>query len=76
MKYLAILAAILAACFVLARELPLEPVKQAIVQSEAAPLVQGGRTIAPGGVTALKRPLDRTQAVLEQVKARNGDGVF
>ena len=74
MKYLAILAAIAAAYFLLARDLPVEPVKQAIVQSEAAPLTQGGRT--PDGVTALKRPLDRTQAVLEQVKARNGDGEF
>ena len=31
---------------------------------------------APQSTSSVRRPIDRTRAVLEQVKARNGDGQF
>lgn len=77
MKYLGLLAAVVIIYFVLARETPVEQVKEAIVQSEAAPLLQGGPAPAPATAgSTLKRPLDRTQEVLDRVKERNGDGEF
>ena len=33
-------------------------------------------TPAPQSSSNIRRPIDRTRAVLEQVKARNGDGAF
>jgi hypothetical protein len=77
MKYLAVLAVLVVIYLVLARESPVAEVTEAVAQSEAAPLTQGPRDPAPAtGGSALKRPIDRTHAVLEQVKARNGDGEF
>ncbi|MCE9610003.1 MAG: hypothetical protein K8R23_07315 [Chthoniobacter sp.] len=77
MKYLFLLAAIAVAYFVLARGTPVAPVAQAITASEAAPLTSGPRApAAPAGTNVLKSPIDRTHAVLEQVKPRNGDGEF
>lgn len=76
MKYLGLLVAAAIIYFILAREAPVEQVKEAIVQTEAAPLTQGGRDPAPSAGSTLKRPLDRTHEVLDKVKARNGDGEF
>ncbi len=76
MKYLGLLIALAIIYFILARESPVDQVKEAIVQTEAAPLTQGGPAPAPTTGTALRQPLDRTHAVLEKVKARNGDGEF
>lgn len=76
MKYLGLLVALVIVYLILARESPIDQVKDAIVATEAAPLSQGGRDPAPGAVSTLKRPLDRTHEVLEQVKTRNGDGEF
>jgi len=76
MKYLALLAVLVVIYLVLARNSPVEQVKDAVAQSEAAPLTQGAREPQPAAGSALKRPIDRTHAVLDQVKARNGDGEF
>lgn len=76
MKYLGLLVALVIIYVILARQSPVEQVKDAIVQSEAAPLTQGGRDPAPTAGATLKRPIDRTHEVLEKVKTRNGDGEF
>ena len=77
MKYLFLLATVAIVYFVLARNTPVNSVKEAMTQSEAAPLITGPRDPAPPAATSsLKAPLDRTHAVLEQVKARNGAGEF
>ena len=41
--------------------------------SSSAPAVSAP---APQSTSSIRRPIDRTRAVLEQVKARNGDGAF
>ena len=77
MKYLFLLATVAVVYFVLARNTPVSSVKEAITQSEAAPLTTGPREpAAPAATSSLKGPLDRTHAVLEQVKQRNGAGEF
>lgn len=76
MKYLALLGALVIICFLIARQMPLGEVKDAVIATGSAPLAQGNRDPAPSTGTALKRPIDRAHAVLEQVKARNGDGEF
>ena len=77
MKYLFLLATVAIVYFVLARNTPVNSVKEAVAQSEVAPLTTGPREpAAPATTSALKAPLDRTHAVLEQVKARNGTGEF
>lgn len=76
MKYLALLAAVAVIYFVLARRTPVTEVKEAMAQTEVQPLTQGPRAVAAPATSALKRPLDRTHAVLDQVKARNGGGEF
>ena len=77
MKYLFLLATVAVVYFVLARNTRVRAVKEAITQSEAAPLITGPREpAAPAAASSLKAPLDRTHAALEQVKARNGAGEF
>ena len=77
MKYLFLLAAVAVVYFVLARNTPVHSVKEAVIQSEAAPLTTGPREpAAPAATNSLKAPLDRTHAALEQVRKRNGDGEF
>ena len=77
MKYLFLLAAVAVVYFVLARNSPVAAVQEAVTASEAAPLSTGPREpAAPAATSALKAPLDRTHAVLEQVKQRNGAGEF
>lgn len=75
MKYLALLAMVAVVYFVIARQAKVTQVKEAVTASEAAPLTQGSREVTPA-TNSLKRPLDRTHEVLNQVKARNGDGEF
>ena len=76
MKYLGLLVVLVIIYLVLARQSPVDEVKEAIAQTEAAPLAQGGRDPAPSAGSTLKRPLDRTHEVLGKVKDRNGDGEF
>ena len=77
MKYLFLLAAVAVVYLVLARNSPVAAVQEAVTASEAAPLTTGPREpAAPAATSSLKAPLDRTHAVLEQVKARNGAGEF
>jgi hypothetical protein len=76
MKYLGVLIVLVIISLFLTRQAPVASVKEAIVQSEAAPLSEGGREPAPPAGSSLKQPFDRTHAALEKVKARNGDGEF
>jgi hypothetical protein len=65
MKYVFLLAGVALVYFVLIRHAPISTVKDTMVHPEAA----------DSGMN-LKRPIDRTNAVLDQVKTRNGDGEF
>jgi len=65
MKYVFLLAGVALIYFVLVRHAPISKVKDAVVHPEAA----------DSGIN-LKRPIDRTNEVLEQVKSRNGNGEF
>jgi hypothetical protein len=65
MKYVFLLAGVALVYFVLVRSAPVSQVKEAIVHPEAA-----------DSRINLKRPIDRTNQVLEKVKTRNGDGEF
>lgn len=77
MKYLFLLAAVAVVYFVLARHTPVSAVTETVTAAEVAPLTAGPREPAPPAAThALKAPLDRTHAVLDQVKQRNGAGDF
>ena len=77
MKYLFLLATVAVVYFILARNTPVHSVKEAVIQTEVVPLTTGPREPAPPAATSsLKAPLDRTHAVLEQVKQRNGAGEF
>ena len=70
MKYLFIMAVVAAAYLVLGKQAPVQPVKAALSNAEAAPLVAGSHPVTAPEGSALKRPLDRTHAVLEQQSAR------
>ena len=83
MKYVFLLVTVAAVYFFWAHKAPVAPVVAQITQQEAAPLSSGPRggpaaaTAAPAERTnALKRPIDRTREVLNQVKQRNGNGEF
>jgi hypothetical protein len=65
MKYVYLLAAVALVYFILIRHSPVAKVTDAITHPESA-----DTTIN------LKRPIDRTNEVLEQVKSRNGNGEF
>jgi hypothetical protein len=65
MKYVFLLAGVALVYFVLIRHAPISTVKDAVVHPESADT----------GIN-IKRPIDRTNQVLEQVKTRNGDGEF
>jgi len=65
MKYVFLLAGVALVYLVLIRHAPISQVKDAMVHPEAA----------DSGIN-LKRPIDRTNEVLDQVKTRNGDGEF
>ena len=55
---------------------PVAPVVEAATGREAAALATSPREATPAHTNALKAPIDRTHAVLEQVKGRNGKGEF
>ena len=83
MKYLFLMATVGGGYFFLLHNAPVTPVVVAVTQQEATPLSSGPRgntapaPAAPAQQTNfLKRPIDRTNAVLSQVKARNGNGEF
>ena len=76
MKYVLLLAAVAVIYFFLSREAPIARVAEAVTQKEAVPLTTGGRDVPPPASNFLKRPLDRTHAVLDQAKQRNGSGEF
>lgn len=83
MKYVFLLLTVTGVYFILVRKAPVAPVINEITQQEAAPLTTGPRmapTAATGsptpGTDFLKRPIDRTHEVLNQVKQRNGTGEF
>ena len=65
MKYVLLLAGVALVYFVLIRHAPISKVTDTIVHPEAADTRIN-----------LKRPIDRTNQVLEQVKSRNGNGEF
>ncbi len=85
MKYVFLLITVAAVYFFLIRKAPVGAVVKEVTQEEAAPLTSGpnnghGPATAPAapapGTNALKRPIDRTKEVLNQVKQRNGNGEF
>lgn len=66
---------------IISRNAPVKPVVEVVTAQEVAPLTTGPRnqpapSASAPATTALKRPFDRTHAVLDQVKQRNGDGEF
>ena len=65
MKYVFLLGAVALVYVVLIRQSPLAQVKQTATQVDSA----------DSGVN-LKRPINRTHEVLDQVKKRNGNGEF
>jgi ABC-type microcin C transport system permease subunit YejB len=75
MKYVLLLLGVALIYYFLVRSAPVVPVAQAVTAQEVAPLT-GSREAAAPAATALKRPLDRTHAVLDQAKQRNGGGEF
>ena len=77
MKYVSLMLGLVAVYYFLVRSAPVKPVAEAVTAAEVAPLTTGSReAAAPAGTNALKRPLDRTHEVLQQVKQRNGAGEF
>ena len=65
MKYVFLLAGVALVYFVLVHHAPVSQVKDAVVHPEAS-----------DSAFNLKRPIDRTHEVLEQVKSRNGNDEF
>ena len=76
MKYAVLLAAIAVVYYFLSRSAPLVPVAQAVTAQEAVALSTGPRPSSATEGSALKQPLNRTRAALDQVQRRNGDGEF
>jgi hypothetical protein len=76
MKYVLLLLSVAVIYYFLTRSSPIAPVAQTVAAQEVAPLTTGSREAAVPASTALKRPFDRTHAVLDQVKQRNGNGEF
>jgi hypothetical protein len=81
MKYLGMLGAVAIIYWIFARETPIASVTQAMTQTEIAPAVSTAGparqpTPAPAPGSGLRRPMDRTRATLDAVRARNGGGEF
>jgi hypothetical protein len=76
MKYVSLLLGVAVIYYFLARSTPVASVKEAVTAAEVAPLTTGPRETAAPPSNALKRPIDRTHEVMEQVKQRNGNGEF
>jgi hypothetical protein len=76
MKYLSVLGALVIICILLTRNSPVSGVQQAVAEVDAIAPPAVAPAPSPSAATALKQPIDRTQAALQQVKERNGDGEF
>lgn len=83
MKYVSLLLGVALIYFIFVKSSPVAEVTKEVTSAEAAPLTTGPRETnaaspsAPSAAhTALKQPLDRTRAVLDQVKQRNGNAEF
>jgi hypothetical protein len=76
MKYVLLLLGVALIYYFLTRSAPVAPVAQVVTAQEIAPLTTGPRATAAPASTALKRPFERTHAVLDQVQQRNGNGEF
>lgn len=76
MRIVALLIVVLAVYLYFARQSPVAPVVDEITAKEVAPLTTGPRAGVPKGTSSAARPFQRTDAVLQQVKQRNGDGEF
>lgn len=77
MKYVFLLTTVAVVYFFIARKAPVAPVVKEITQQEAAPLATSPSAepaAASADTNSLKRPIDRTKEVLNQVKQRNGNG--
>jgi hypothetical protein len=80
MKYVFLLITVALVYLFLVRKAPVAPAVKEITQQEVAPLTTGPAGAPAASPTqstnALKRPIDRTKEVLNQVKQRNGNGEF
>jgi hypothetical protein len=86
MRVVAILIVVAIVYLVLARRSPVSTAVEAMKESEAVSLSSGPRPAAapptapaptaPAASSGLRAPIDRTHAVLDQVKQRNGAGEF
>lgn len=77
MKYLALIGVVAVIYVVFIRVSPVKEVSDAVTQTEAAPLVSPARPAEAAPVSnSIKRPLNRTHQVLDQVRGRNGNGEF
>jgi hypothetical protein len=77
MRFVAVLAVLAIVSLLLTRHSPVESAKDAVAQAEAvAPTPAPAAPAAAPTPTALRRPIARTHAVLDQVKTRNGAGEF
>jgi hypothetical protein len=86
MKYVSLLLGVALIYYVFVRNSHVDPVVKEVTASEVAPLTTGPRETKAAATPqsaagqaahdALKKPLDRTRAVLDQVKQRNGNGEF
>ena len=76
MKYVSLLLGVALIYYIFVRSSPVAEVTREVTAAEAAPLTTGPRETNAPAHTALKQPFDRTHAVLDQVKQRNGSGEF
>lgn len=76
MKYVFLLILVAGVYLFLTRKAPVGSAVKEITQEEAAPLTSGSNNPPAQGTNSLKRPIDRTKEVLNQVKQRNGNGAF
>ena len=76
MKYVSLLLGLALIYYIIARNSPVAEVTKEMAAPEVAPLTSGPRETNAPAHTALKQPIDRTRAVLDQVKQRNGNGEF
>jgi hypothetical protein len=80
MKYLALLVGVAIIYLVFVKQGPIASVTEAVAQTEITPAATTPSTApatpAPVSGSGLRRPLDRTHAALDAVRARNGAGEF
>ena len=76
MKYLLIVGALVVICVMFLRKPSIPPRTETNAQSAAAAVAPVPQPASAPASTALKRPIDRTHQVLDQVEKRNGAGEF